>query len=624
MKKIFSRNLFMYMLLALLITITTIFMIQTIVSQTNNTQNSEDKLVSIKEKLADNEKEIQTLTGNLGENNLAKSRAFADMLAADSSILDSTAKLNEVKDRLMVDELHVIDEKGIIIHSTIEAYLGFDMKSGEQSAAFMVIVEDPSVELVQEPQQNAAEGTLMQYIGVARTDAKGFVQVGIRPEILEETLAGTQIDVVLGDVEFGKTGYAYAVDTATGMITAFPDTALIGTAAEAAGIPAIAGKGRATINGVKGYYVAEEYDGNFIGTFLPSREYYEQRLNQTLVVSLSLILIFGILLIMINRMMEQKIVKGINNITGSMKEIAGGNFDIHVDEQSNPEFAQLSDNINTMVASLLHNSHENEHLLAQQKEAMAHNLEMIENVKNVCANLNHASKETLSNADDIYNGTEEQEKAVEDLKLVMNRLMDELSNSASVSTEVVSVTENAAWKISQTQKKMGLLSDSIQKISEMSKAIETIIDEINSIAQQTNMLSLNASIEAARAGEMGKGFAVVATQVGELAARSAQAAKETGDLIMNSIQAVEEGREITERTVADFSEVVADIESASQGVEKITGIVKQNADVVAHAVEGIGRISTVVEQNVEISHNSKQVSENMANETERLLILVKE
>lgn len=624
MKKIFAKNLFMYMMLALLITITTIFTIQTIVSQKNNTQNSQDKLVSIKEKLADNEKEIQRLTGNLGENNLAKSRAFADMLAADNTILESTAKLNEVKDRLMVDELHVIDEKGIIIHSTIEAYLGFDMGSGEQSAAFLAIIDDPSVELVQEPQKNAADGTLMQYIGVARTDAKGFVQVGIQPQILEETLAGTQIDVVLGDTEFGRTGYAYAVDGATGMITAYPDTALIGTSAKDTGIPVSAGKGKAAINGVKGYYVAEEYEENIIGTFLPAREYYEQRLNQTLVVSLSLVLIFGILLIMINRMVDQKIVKGINNITGAMKEIAGGNFDVHVDEQSNPELAQLSGNINTMVESLLHNSRENEQLLIQQKEVMAHNLEMIENVKNVCANLNNVSKETLSNANDIYNGTEEQETAVEDLKQIMNQLVDELNNSASVSAAVVSTTGNAAQKISQTQKKMGMLSDSIQKISEMSKAIETIIDEINSIAQQTNMLSLNASIEAARAGEMGKGFAVVATQVGELAARSAQAAKETGSLIMNSIQAVEEGREITERTVMDFSEVVADIESASQSVEKITGIVKQNVDIVAHAVQEIKMISAVVEQNVEISHNSKQVSANMARETERLLVLVEE
>ncbi len=65
----------------------------------------------------------------------------------------------------MVNEVHIIDEAGIITSSSIDAYVGFDMKSGEQSNAFMVIVDDPSIEIVQEPQENVAEGIIMQYIG---------------------------------------------------------------------------------------------------------------------------------------------------------------------------------------------------------------------------------------------------------------------------------------------------------------------------------------------------------------------------------------------------------------------------------------------------------------------------
>ncbi len=92
----------------------------------------------VKEKISNNEATIENLTQNLGEDNLAKTRAFADMLVMDPSIYGNIEKLNEIKDRLMVNELHIIDEDGIITSSTIDSYIGFDMKSGEQSNTFLL------------------------------------------------------------------------------------------------------------------------------------------------------------------------------------------------------------------------------------------------------------------------------------------------------------------------------------------------------------------------------------------------------------------------------------------------------------------------------------------------------
>lgn len=623
MKKIFTQRLFVYMLAALLITIIAIFALQTIVSQTSNKLSSQDKLAAVKERLASNEANIAQLTENLSQDNLAKTRALADMLAADPSIATNTDKLNAIKDRLMVNELHIIDEAGIITSSTVDAYVGFDMKSGEQSNAFMVIVNDPSIEIVQEPQRNVADGIVMQYIGVARTDAKGFVQVGVRPEVLEKTLAGTEISVVLGDIDFGEKGYVYAIDPESGNILAHKNADLIGTPATSAGFPSnFTGSGKAVIDGVKGYYVAEAYNNQVIGTFMPSSEYYSGRRNQTIVVSLSLLIIFGVLLLMINHMVDNKIVQGINRISNSMHEIAGGNFDITVNEQDNPEFTMLSDSINKMVEGICQSIKENENLIAQQKQDVENNQLMIQNVKDACMDLNRVSGETLANADSIYTGTEEQERAVEDLKQTMSQLTDELNNSVNASASVTAETGAASEQILQTQSRMALLKDSMQKISDMSMAIEKIIGEINSIAQQTNMLSLNASIEAARAGDMGKGFAVVATQVGELAARSAQAAKETNELIMNSIQAVESGRTITDQTVEAFGIVVENIEKTDQDIIAITNMARQNVDIVSHAVSQIDRISSVVVENVQVSLNTKQVSTNMADITEKILGIV--
>lgn len=82
-----------------------------------------------------------------------------------------------------------------------------------------------------------------------------------------------------------------------------------------------------------------------------------------MVVSFSMLVIFGVLLLMINRMVDSKIVQGINNITNSMKEISEGDFGISVHEQGNPEFELLSSSINKMVENIGQNIKENEKLL---------------------------------------------------------------------------------------------------------------------------------------------------------------------------------------------------------------------------------------------------------------------
>lgn len=623
MKKIFTQRLFIYMISALTVTIVAVFLLQTFSNKYSNMASSRDKLTDVREKLADNEATIAQLTDTLGQNNLAKARAFADMLAADPSLARSQSRLNAVRDRLMVNEVHIIDEKGIITSSTVDAYIGFDMKSGEQSNAFMVIVNDPSIEIVQEPQMNAAEGIIMQYIGVARTDAKGLVQVGVRPEALEEVLVNTDISVVLNQIDFGTNGYVYAIDKISGQLLAHPNAALIGTPAVDAGFPqTFTGSGRTKVDGKTGYYYAEEDGDTIIGTFLPSSEYYSTRRSQTLMVSLSMLLIFGVLLILINRMVDKKIVHGINNIMDSTKKIAEGNFDITVNEKGNPEFQQLSASINKMLESICQNIQNNEELIAQQKVDVENTRLLIENVKNACQELGEVSGKTLENSDSIYNGTEKQEQAVSDLKQIMAQLTQELNNNVSASSDITDAIGTTTEKIMETRSQMSLLQNSMQKISEMSMAIEKIIDEINSIAEQTNLLSLNASIEAARAGETGRGFAVVAAQVGELAARSAQAAKETNELITNSMLAVNEGQKITVQTADAFDVVVENIEQSRKNVEEISHMVKQNVDIVKLAVSQLSQISDVVEENVQISQNTKAVSSNMANITDNLLEMV--
>lgn len=622
MKKMFTKRLLGYMATAFVVTIIFIFALQTFVAQKDNRDSAAEKLGMVKEKLASNDTEIENLTNSLGENNLAKTRAFAELLAYDETILTDNARLLEICDQLMVNELHVIDEKGIITNSTVDAYIGFDMNSGEQSAAFMVIVDDPSIEIVQEPQENAAEGIIIQYIGVARKDAPGLVQVGIRPEILEETLASTAIDVVLNDIDYGENGYVFATDIESGLVLAHPNKDLIGKSAQETGVVTQAGSGKTKINGTRGYYTAEEYNGMIIGTFLPSGEYYEARTSQTIVVALSMLVIFMVLLTVINRTVDKQIVSGINNLASAMKKIAGGDFEVTVNEESNPEFTQLSRDINTMVESIRNSIDDNEKLLIRQKSDMENTVSIVENIKNVCGELGTVSQQTLSSADDIFNGTEQQKQSIGDLKQVMETLVEELNSSADASAQVTNTTKEAVSTILDTQKQMDVLQSAIEKISDMSQEIEKIIGEIEDIASQTNLLALNASIEAARAGDAGKGFAVVATEVGNLAARSSQAAGETNELITNSIIAISEGLKLTKDTAEAFGGVVDEIENANTGVEQIAELVRKNVSIVDQAVSEIDKITNVVNENAEISDSSKQISTNMADITERLLDIV--
>lgn len=616
MKKLFTRRLIIYMLTALVIVIAGLFTLRTVATGNRNTLSAENKLADVKDKLAGNEENVRRLTENLGDNSLAKARAFADMLAAGPTLADDSVRMEEIRKRLDVHEMHVIDDKGIITQSTIPEYVGFDMGSGAQSAAFLVIIDDPSIEIAQEPQQNVAEGVIMQYIGVARSDDRGLVQVGVHPAVLESTLASTSIDLVLREMDYGTDGYVYAIDPSTGLILAHKNSALIGTSASEAGFPSeYTGKGKTKIDGVSGYYVAENYNGTVIGTFLPASEYYSERNSAMIMIGITMLIIFIILIVLINRLVDAKIISGINHIGEAVKSMAAGNLNSSLDEQSNPEFARLSEDINKMSASISSSLSNNEQLLSKQRQSMV-------NIREVCAELESVSRDIQRNSDRIFEGTGEQEQAVRNLKSILDRLTGELSANVNAAFRITGEMAESVERISVTGKEINALKGSMDQIASMSKSIESIIDEINSIADQTNILSINATIEAARAGNAGKGFAVVASEVGSLAQKSAEAAKRTNDLITSTIAAVRNGQAATEHTAGVFGETVRDIEKANSDVRTVAEMVQSSMGIVTEVADGMELISRVVEKNIGIAEDTKQVSSNMAGVSGKLMQLV--
>ena len=243
-------------------------------------------------------------------------------------------------------------------------------------------------------------------------------------------------------------------------------------------------------------------------------------------------------------------------------------------------------------------------------------------ISNLAEQVSSNSSEVENASKSLADGATEQAGVIEELNATIDTVVDMAEDTAKETQNASARVKASANKANEEKEKMNELLTEMEHITEISKEIGNIITDIEDIASQTNLLSLNASIEAARAGEAGKGFAVVADQIGKLAGDSAQAAVNTRDLIEKSLQEIENGNQITEKTVAALNKILESMNDFANAVKGASESSTEQANMLKQIEQGIEQISSVVQSNSAAAEETSATSQELSAQSEGLKNLV--
>lgn len=287
-------------------------------------------------------------------------------------------------------------------------------------------------------------------------------------------------------------------------------------------------------------------------------------------IAMILVIIAVIIATLLGCILSGHINHNIYHILKQLGRVSGGDLTIQLKTKSKDEFKLLADGVNSMTDSM---------------KTLITNVTDAGNSLTSAAGQVSASSDTFMNTSadiqgailEIENGVTQLDENSADCLSQMDTLSGKISDVTKDTEAITALTESTGSSISIGISSMHVLTESAQKTSEItsnvitaiealsdkSRSIVRIVESINSIARETNLLSLNASIEAARAGDAGRGFAVVAEQIRQLADQSAASAGEIQKIIDDIIQN-------TGEVVTIAKEAEATVEFQEQAVTKTT------------------------------------------------------
>lgn len=353
MRKTFQRWLLVFVLIAFALTFCVSFFVQTRQAERNAEELIAIKISDARQQIGQNDKNLAAIRLLTDEAALAKAKAFARLVKEEPELLTDDARLELIRTELNVDELHISDERGILIQSYPEDYEGYDMNSAPQSAAFMPAITYPGFSLVQTPQPKGIDGQLFQYVGVCRLDSPGIIQVGFRPQRLAEAMKIASIENLAPGFRIGSGGSV--IVSQDGRIVSVADPSYVGASLEEYGIaPELLNGGRFKVNLRGTSYIGSsaEYNKYTIIGILPASEMYTSRNAMAIFLVLCNLVLFAVVFWLVSLLVQKVVINGIVEVNASLKKITEGDLEEVVNVGGNAEFRSLSAGINATVGAL--------------------------------------------------------------------------------------------------------------------------------------------------------------------------------------------------------------------------------------------------------------------------------